>query len=82
METIASRGDLYKTVAYRSANFAYDAKVTSFSKIMSDGSSDIQNGPTHDDQKVFSWSDYKFENSHVGQPNTFNFTWVTVSIAK
>lgn len=40
--------------------------------------SDIQNGPTHDDQKPFKWSDFNFKNSHVGQPDLWNFDWITI----
>lgn len=33
MDTIAARGDLYAKASERVANFAYDAKVTSYSRI-------------------------------------------------
>lgn len=39
---------------------------------------DIQNGPTHENQPAFKWSDYNFDAAHEGQPDEFNFDWVTV----
>jgi hypothetical protein len=41
--------------------------------------SDIQNGPTYDDQPIFKWSDFNFSASHVGQPDEWHFPWISVT---
>jgi hypothetical protein len=89
--TIAARGDLFRKADDRSPNFAYDAKVTSYTRIVNEAGrilliykeivSDIQNGPTHDNLPVFKWSDSRFNESHVGHPDEWNFSWVSINIS-
>jgi len=39
-----------------------------------------QSGPTYDDQVPFVWSESPFAKiSHAGQPDTWNFPWVTLN---
>ena len=56
-----------------------DGKVTSYSRVMTGGSSLAQAGPTHDDQPVFSWSEWGDQHAvHLGQPDRFDFAWIEV----
>eukprot|EP00792_Barthelona_sp_PAP020_P006934 TRINITY_DN3088_c1_g1_i1.p1 TRINITY_DN3088_c1_g1~~TRINITY_DN3088_c1_g1_i1.p1 ORF type:complete len:551 (+),score=134.84 TRINITY_DN3088_c1_g1_i1:125-1777(+) len=71
---LCSRYDL--RTKHASAFGCLDAKITS-NKLIEEGDGIIQCGPTHDDQKPFSWSDSKFyKEKHDGMPNTYDFGWV------
>eukprot|EP00753_Platysulcus_tardus_P008372 PLAT15929.1.p1 GENE.PLAT15929.1~~PLAT15929.1.p1 ORF type:complete len:572 (+),score=269.22 PLAT15929.1:1758-3473(+) len=75
---IAARGDLVKQGgANRRADGSIDAKITSM-KMMDAGQVLVQSGPTHDQQPVFEWSNGDWNCSHVGQPNRWDFGWVTM----
>lgn len=77
VNAIAARGDLRQSPI---PFFAIDCKVTSYSKIQhSPAKSDAQNGPTHDQQTPFKWSDFNFTVPHLGQPDEFNFDWIEAS---
>ena len=39
------------------------------------GEIDAINGPSHDDQPVFRWSDWP-DMPHEGHPDAFDFDWV------
>jgi len=68
---ICSRGDLRATPGLSGC---YDSKVTSYS-LFKTLSAEAINGPTYQDQPVFSWKP-EFTNAHHGQPTTFNFPWI------
>ena len=79
---IAARGDL--PLGKGSAFGGIDAKVLKVSSMHAvlppSGRPPLveaQSGPSHDQQQPFSWS--QFPNvSHVGQPDLFDFDWVTI----
>ncbi len=73
-KSIAARCDLSPVY---SLGGAIDSKVTSYENIVGNG--DVRtawgiNGPTYQDQAVFSWEDWK-GTVHYGQPEEFNFDW-------
>lgn len=72
---ICARGDLDKESPY--AGGGYDTKVTSWSMFMNMQAS-IVNGPTAQGQPVFTWSTSGLTDSHVGQPDAFNFSFELV----
>lgn len=79
---IACRGDLYPAPRGR-PNGAVDAKVSSWSLAAANSSSKVfaVSGPTHDQEQVFCWSTAQPSvqaESHVGQPDCFDFDWVTM----
>jgi len=76
---IAARGDLDKESP--NPNGGVDSKITNFclaKKLMAEAIS----GPTHDNQKVFRWTDEKTGKQlfptapHDGMPDVWNFDWV------
>ncbi|XP_032218792.1 phospholipase B-like 1 isoform X2 [Nematostella vectensis] len=73
MNAICSRGDLIADGPRASG--CYDGKVTDFTMAQSLISHAI-NGPTHEQQVPFHWSQYQFKNKHEGQPDLFNFDFV------
>eukprot|EP00928_Gymnodinium_smaydae_P089005 TRINITY_DN7301_c0_g1_i1.p1 TRINITY_DN7301_c0_g1~~TRINITY_DN7301_c0_g1_i1.p1 ORF type:complete len:648 (-),score=130.43 TRINITY_DN7301_c0_g1_i1:247-2190(-) len=71
---IACRRDLAESAK---AFGATDGKYTSYAHVNA-GSIVVVNGPTHDDQPVFAWSEAPEAvkiSSHVGQPARFDFGW-------
>jgi len=71
---ICSRGDLRATPGLSGC---YDSKVTSYS-LSKTLSAEAINGPTYQDQPVFSWKP-EFTNAHHGQPTTYNFPWIPMT---
>jgi hypothetical protein len=39
---------------------------------------DIINGPTNENLPTFKWSATNFKTAHYGQPDEWNFPWITV----
>ena len=80
---IACRGDLELNRIWAGAYGALDAKVTTAlaAKRPSGAAPMISArlGPTHDQQKVFCWSQLSDESdySHELSPDCFDFDWVT-----
>ena len=79
---ICSRGDL-ATSPY--AGGGYDTKVTATSLLKdSEGrllmGANIINGPTSQGQVAFTWSTSGFTDRHLGQPDTFQFEFESVSL--
>lgn len=71
---IMCRGDLYPTKA--TAGGGIDTKIANL-EMLKNVYSIIQSGPTHDQQPIFSWT--QFPNiSHYGLPPKYNFEWITV----
>jgi hypothetical protein len=81
---IACRGDLEEKTELRGAFGALDAKVSTVlqAKRYSGVAPQIlaRLGPSHDQQKVFCWSDVAEEESyvHFGQPNCFDFPVIQI----
>lgn len=84
--SISARKDLRNpssTPTTAGAMGAIDAKVTSWTHMMTKNNNGKQNalthaesGPTHNSQPVFQWSGSQFEKQiHLGQPDVFNFTY-------
>ncbi|XP_073229179.1 phospholipase B-like 1 isoform X2 [Porites lutea] len=74
--SICSRGDLL-IPSDRSPDGCYDTKVTDFSMAESLMSEAIS-GPTYQGLPVFCWSNYSFQNKHVGLPDCYDFDFVTM----
>jgi hypothetical protein len=73
---IASRYDLEPNPDNVSTFGALDAKVSSSQLMMhKNGAIWAENGPTHDQQPVFTWANFPTV-IHYGQPEAFNFTFV------
>jgi len=77
-DSISSRYDLKANVSYRDAFGGIDSKLTS-SSLVPELSGYAQSGPTHDQQTVFTWSNWTKSVSdqplHVGHPDAFNFDY-------
>lgn len=74
---LACRGDLKKVP---DAVGAIDGKYTTHARV-GRGQTVVVSGPTHDDQSVFDWRSVPAEvasEPHVGQPQRFDFDWVTM----
>jgi len=74
--SICSRGDL-AIPSDRSPSGCYDTKVTDYSRAKSLMSEAIS-APTYQGLPVFCWSHYSFPNKHVGQPDCYDFDFVTM----
>lgn len=87
---ISSRGDLGDTDPSHAVipglghgdNAGIDSKIAS-AKSVAAGSNNFwaQSGPTHDQQKVFTWATEPFDVLHGSQPAAFNFGWEEVTWA-
>ncbi|KAN0012252.1 hypothetical protein ACTFIU_007550 [Dictyostelium citrinum] len=75
---ISSRFDLNTQNA--DAAGGIDSKVTSL-ELINQFLIIAQSGPTHDQEPPFSWSSLNWKNQYptIGQPDTFDFEWVTFS---
>ncbi|KAJ1420480.1 phospholipase B-like protein [Ochromonadaceae sp. CCMP2298] len=73
---IAARGDLNKAPY---AGGGYDTKVTSGGMFVKSQVS-VVNGPTSQDQAPFRWSTSGLNDSHVGQPDVFDFQFELISL--
>lgn len=79
---ISARGDLDPSSPYGGGGT--DTKISTWTAL-SGGTLEarIVNGPTTQNQKPFQWStaagSIATENSHLGQPDSFNFEFETVS---
>ncbi|EAL64426.1 phospholipase B-like protein [Dictyostelium discoideum AX4] len=77
---ISSRFDLITPQNNASAAGGIDSKVTSL-ELINQFLMIAQSGPTHDQEPPFSWSSENWKNKYptIGQPDTFDFEWVTFS---
>jgi hypothetical protein len=75
VNAIAARGDLAVTNPW--VGGATDSKITSSQRALN-MTSDAVCGPTHDQQKPFSWTQFPSW-PHVGMPMTWDFEWMTMS---
>jgi len=75
---IAARGDLSAISPY--AGGGYDTKITSDQMFFRNLQSSVVNGPTSVDQAPFRWSTSNLTDSHLGQPDVFDFQFEQVSL--
>jgi hypothetical protein len=82
---IACRRDLEPTAADVYPSGAVDAKVSSVLRALAADlpQVDMRLGPTNDQQPTFCWSTLQSSDTfvHLGQPDCFDFPWVTLPAA-